>query len=112
MDTNSHIIGLVALRKNLEIDENMDGVTEQQILGPIFKILKESRNNCLLYEATWCVILICLGPDYNVKAVLDRGIINIVEDLLRSSQGPVLENLIWIIGNLSGDSCDCRDMIL
>lgn len=74
-DTQSHIMGLVALRKLLEVDENLDGAVEQQILGPIFKIIRESNNNCLLYEATWCVILISLGPEFHVQALIDRGIL-------------------------------------
>jgi importin subunit alpha-6/7 len=47
-----------------------------------------------------------------VQVLIEKGTINVLVDLLNSPHIEVVEQAIWGLGNIAGDSCKVRDMVI
>lgn len=64
------------------------------------------------FEAAWCLTNIASGSTDHVNNLLDKDIMSHFTRLLNSSSIEVIEQVIWGIGNIAGDSPRTRDIVI
>lgn len=108
------LYGLVGIRKLLS--ENAAQCIQNAIdfgaVRHIIAVLKGCTNPCFLLEAAWCVINIASGTTEQCQCLVDKGVIPVIVQLLFSSYNTVIEQAIWAVANIGGDSDVNRDELL
>lgn len=56
------------------------------------------------FEAAWCLTNLASSHSQYVKVLIDKGALDVLMDLLRSPHIEVVEQVIWTLGNMAGDS--------
>ncbi|TDH67814.1 hypothetical protein CCR75_004822 [Bremia lactucae] len=66
----------------------------------------------LQVEALWALTNIAAGATDNTSVLLQNGVIPTLVSLLDSSNEEVLEQSVWVLGNLAGEGAATRDLVL
>lgn len=64
------------------------------------------------FEAVWALTNITSGMQEHVKLVVDKGVISILTKLINTPDIALRNQVIWLIGNISGDDIKWRDVFL
>ena len=94
--------------RNPPIQAVIDANLIQKFLG----FLQRTDFTKLQFEATWCITNIASGSSDNCQALIDKGTINLLVQLLNSSDAEVVEQAIWGLGNIAGDNTGFRNLVI
>ena len=77
---------------------------QSQIIHSILQCLNRDYSEDILEESSWILCNLAAGSSDIVKHLASLGVIEQCIDLLEGVEENTLENLIWTIGNIAGDS--------
>jgi importin subunit alpha-6/7 len=64
------------------------------------------------FEASWVLSNIAAGTSAHCQAIVDKGGVELLLELLNESHFRLNEQAIWAIGNIGGDTIKLRDLII
>eukprot|EP01130_Rhizamoeba_saxonica_P002268 TRINITY_DN12108_c0_g1_i1.p1 TRINITY_DN12108_c0_g1~~TRINITY_DN12108_c0_g1_i1.p1 ORF type:complete len:522 (+),score=116.16 TRINITY_DN12108_c0_g1_i1:38-1603(+) len=113
---DDHVLlnAVTSYRKQLSHREHppIKEVIEQGVIPRLVEILGRNDNSHLQFEAAWALTNVASGTSEHVKTLIHAGAVPVFRDLLTSPDQDVREQGVWALGNIAGDSPQCRDFVL
>ena len=113
-DTKTQIDGTVGIRKllSIEFEPPIDEVMQKGCVAQLVKFLERGDCPKLQFEAAWAITNVASGTTEQTFALLKLGAVPALVTLLLSPDTAVKEQGVWALGNIAGDSYQCRDYVL
>eukprot|EP00803_Ostreobium_quekettii_P007240 evm.model.scf_339EXC.10 EVM.evm.TU.scf_339EXC.10 scf_339EXC:51107-54505(-) len=89
----------------------IDEVIQLGVVSSFVELLKEGSEPKLQLDAAWAITNICSGTEVQTKAVVESGAIPLLIDLLESPSEDVVEQALWGLGNIAGDTEESRSIL-
>jgi hypothetical protein len=99
---------LLSNQQNLPIQETIDfnGVPL------LIELAKDTSELHLRLEATWCLANLVSGTTQQTLGLINKNIIQLFEQILDDPYNQIVEQAIWGLGNIIGDSIELRQLVV
>ncbi|KAF0698767.1 Aste57867_10625 [Aphanomyces stellatus] len=113
-DIDLQLGAVTKFRKLLSIENNppIQEVINLNVVPLFTNFLKADNHPKLQFEAAWGLTNIASGTSDHTRIVIQNGAVPLFVRLLMSPNDEVREQAVWALGNISGDSPNCRDLVL
>ena len=110
---SSQYYALVCIRKILCFPQApIQEIIDSGIISKIIQLMSLDKPETLQFESAWCVLNIASGNSLHVESIIDNDGVNKLLTLFDSPSCDVIDQAIWALGNIAGDSIKNRDMLL
>jgi importin subunit alpha-1 len=108
------IEAIIEVRKYLSMQKNppIDEVIDLGLIPIFVDFLKNYENPQIQFEAAWILTNIASGNSEQTLSIINGGAVKFLIELLESPIDNLKEQSIWALGNIAGDSPNCRDIVL
>ena len=108
LDAAQRITKLLSRDQNPPINE----VIQSGIIPQLVQLLENNSFPMLQFESAWALTNIASGNSNQTRVVVEAGAVPAFIRLLKSPNDDVVEQSVWALGNIAGDSPQCRDFVL
>lgn len=110
----NQIFAAVGFRRLLSYEKNppIQAVIDANLVPRFINFLSRIDFPKLQFEAAWCLTNLASGNSDHVQVLLEKGTVNVLVELLSSPHIEVVEQAIWGLGNIAGDSAKVRDIVI
>ena len=78
----------------------------------LMELAKDTSELHLRMEATWCLANLVSGTSQQTVTLINKNIIPLFESILDDEYPQIVEQAIWGLGNIIGDSVELREMVV
>lgn len=112
-DPANQFDALQKIRKLLSVEVNppIQTVIDEGLV-PAFIHLLQHGNDDMKFEAAWSITNIASGSSEETRCLVELGAIPVLVASLSLPIQPIVDQCVWALGNIAGDSCYTRDLIL
>lgn len=106
--------GIIHLRRILAIKNHqpIQTVMDHPVFFKIVRMARDEVNLHLQLEATWCLANLASGTTEQTMSLVQKNVVSLFADLIRSPYSQISEQAIWGIGNISGDCVEFRNKVM
>ncbi|GBG33116.1 Importin subunit alpha [Hondaea fermentalgiana] len=97
---------------SVERDALVQDVLDRDIVPQLLHFLKQNGHAALQVEALWALTNIAAGATEHTHLLLKNDAVPTLVSLLGSTHQEVLEQAVWVLGNIAGDGTPARDKVL
>ncbi|DAZ97527.1 TPA: hypothetical protein N0F65_003013 [Lagenidium giganteum] len=114
LDTDQQTEATQLLRRLLSLAENppIQDVINLGVVPILVDFLKRQEAPNLQFEAAWALTNIASGTTQHTEELIRHNAVPTLCQLMLSPHDNVCEQAVWALGNISGDSPECRDFVL
>ena len=112
--TEEQLIATKKIRQLLSVEREylIDDVIAHDLIPRLLGFLKREEVPELQVEALWALTNVAAGSTDHTRVLIQKGAIPALVGLMSSSNDEVLEQAVWVLGNLAGDGPPARDKVL
>jgi len=114
VDPNRRYEATLTMRKLLSVEQNppIQELIDAGVVPKLVEFLGYHHEPRLQFETCWALTNIASGSSEQTRYVLEMGAVPMLKALLSSPQHEIREQAVWNLGNIAGDSYQCRDYLL
>lgn len=105
---------VVKIRKLLSVERNppLEEAIAAGAVPHLVAMAAQDVHASAKFEALWALTNIASGTSAHTKVVMESGAVPAGVQALSSPNLDVVEQAVWLLGNIAGDSVQARDMLL